>query len=106
MSSLNQQRKQEVGEKPRESCVTEAKWSVQGLLGPSVANYAALCFKVCVLVILQIKQKKFALSLRESYSSFILVDLIRLQLVRSWLLANYHRLGEWNQSYYKHSLHL
>ena len=46
MSSLNQQRKQEVGEKPRESCVTEAKWSVQGLLGPSVANYAALCFKV------------------------------------------------------------
>lgn len=25
MSSLNQQRKQEVGEKPRESCVNEAK---------------------------------------------------------------------------------
>lgn len=68
----------EVGEKPRESCVTEAKWSVQGLLEPSVANYAALCFKVCVLVILQMKQKKFALSLRESYSSFILVELIRL----------------------------
>lgn len=60
---------------------------------PSLANFAALCFKVGVLVILQIKQK-LALSLRTSYSSFILVELIRLRLVRSWLVDNYHKLGE------------